>query len=189
MGNTRREEILEAAMDLFAEHGYRGASLDQIAERVGLTRQGLLHYFPSKKKLLIALLGRREELNREHLVADHLAEKDWPTQVAEAVAFDREHPALARIHTILMAESLTEGHPAREYFRDHQRTVREHITRRLSERYGDRLPSGLSTQAAAAALLALIEGLQQQWLLDLDQTDHPEVMRSVWSVLLGPTTP
>ncbi|MBA9005395.1 TetR/AcrR family transcriptional regulator [Thermomonospora cellulosilytica] len=189
MGTTRREEILDAAMDLFAEHGYRGASLDQIAERVGLTRQGLLHYFPSKKKLLIALLERREELSREHLVADHIVEKDWPTQIAEVVAFDREHPALARIHTILMAESLTEGHPAREHFRDHQRAVREHIARLLTERYGDRLPSGLTTQAAAVALLALLDGLQQQWLLDREQVDHPEVMREVWAILLGPAAP
>ena len=43
---NRREEILRAALDVFAERGYRGASLALVAERVGLTQQGLLHYAP-----------------------------------------------------------------------------------------------------------------------------------------------
>ncbi|WP_044473486.1 helix-turn-helix domain-containing protein, partial [Streptomyces turgidiscabies] len=59
---TRREEILAAALEVFAERGYRRASIDAVAERAGLTRQGVLHYFPSKKRLLHALLQRREDL-------------------------------------------------------------------------------------------------------------------------------
>ncbi|MFF3148912.1 TetR/AcrR family transcriptional regulator, partial [Streptomyces sp. NPDC057927] len=44
----RRAEIVRAALEVIAERGYRGASMASVAERVGLTQQGLLHYFPTK---------------------------------------------------------------------------------------------------------------------------------------------
>ncbi|GGU91068.1 TetR family transcriptional regulator [Actinomadura cremea] len=184
MTRSRREEIVDVALEMFAAHGYRGASLDAIAARVGLTRQGVLHYFPSKKRLLVEILRRREELNREHLLAEHAGE-DWPGQMAEVIAHDHEHPGLAQVYTVLMAESVTEGHPAQEHFRDHYAKVRERMVRTFTERWGDRLPSGLTPRAAATALLALLDGMQQQWLLDREQADHPEIIEDVLTVLFG----
>ena len=55
----RRRQIVDAAFELFAAHGYRGASLQDVADRVGLSQTGLLHYFPSKRELLIAVLAKR----------------------------------------------------------------------------------------------------------------------------------
>jgi TetR/AcrR family transcriptional regulator len=51
-----RSAILEAALDEFAGHGFRGATLDQIAERAGLSKPNLLYYFPSKEAIHVALL-------------------------------------------------------------------------------------------------------------------------------------
>jgi TetR/AcrR family transcriptional regulator len=48
--------ILEAALDVFSQHGFRGATLDQIAEGAGLSKPNLLYYFPSKEALHKALL-------------------------------------------------------------------------------------------------------------------------------------
>ena len=50
--------ILEAALDVFSVHGYRGATLDQIAEMAGLSKPNLLYYFPSKEAVHTALLNR-----------------------------------------------------------------------------------------------------------------------------------
>ncbi len=50
------ETILDAARDAFAEVGYRRASLDTVATRVGVTRQALYHYFPSKHRILLTIL-------------------------------------------------------------------------------------------------------------------------------------
>lgn len=188
MTRTRRDEILDVAMAMFAERGYRGTSLDAIGQQVGLTRQGVLHHFPSKRKLLAEMLRLREELNREHLLAGH-AEEDLPSQMAEVAAYDREHPGLAQVYSVLMAESVTEGHPARDYFRDHYATARERMIRSFTELWGDRLPSGLTPRAAAVALLALLDGMQQQWLLDREQTDHPEITQDVLAVLFGVRVP
>lgn len=50
--------ILDAALDVFSLHGFRGATLDQIAEVAGLSKPNLLYYFPSKEAVHTALLSR-----------------------------------------------------------------------------------------------------------------------------------
>jgi TetR/AcrR family transcriptional regulator len=50
------EAILEAALDVFSQHGFRGATLDQIAEVAGLSKPNLLYYFPSKEAIHLDLL-------------------------------------------------------------------------------------------------------------------------------------
>lgn len=51
-----RETILDAALEVFSAHGFRGATLDQIAEVAGLSKPNLLYYFPSKEAIHSALL-------------------------------------------------------------------------------------------------------------------------------------
>lgn len=48
--------ILEAALDVFAKYGYRGSTLDQIAQASGLSKPNLLYYFPSKEAIHGTLL-------------------------------------------------------------------------------------------------------------------------------------
>ncbi len=52
-----REVILEAALEVFSTHGYRGTTLDQIAAEAGLSKPNLLYYFPSKEAMHSALLS------------------------------------------------------------------------------------------------------------------------------------
>ena len=51
------ETILEAALEVFSQHGFRGATLDQIAEVAGLSKPNLLYYFASKEAIHGALLS------------------------------------------------------------------------------------------------------------------------------------
>jgi TetR/AcrR family transcriptional regulator len=62
-GRTRiqqrnRDTILEAALDVFSQHGFRGATLDQIAEVAGLSKPNVLYYFASKEAIHVALLSQ-----------------------------------------------------------------------------------------------------------------------------------
>ena len=52
------ETILEAALDVFSSQGFRGATLDQIADVAGLSKPNLLYYFPSKEAIHRTLLTR-----------------------------------------------------------------------------------------------------------------------------------
>ena len=54
--------ILEAALEVFSQHGYRGATLDQIADVAGLSKPNLLYYFPSKEAVHQEVLGRLLEV-------------------------------------------------------------------------------------------------------------------------------
>ncbi|HXW84822.1 MAG TPA: helix-turn-helix domain-containing protein, partial [Candidatus Binataceae bacterium] len=51
-----RERVLQVARALFAERGYRGTSLRDIARRIGIKAPSLLHHFPSKQQLYLAVL-------------------------------------------------------------------------------------------------------------------------------------
>lgn len=54
---VNRGKILEAALEVFSAHGFRGATLDQIAAEAGLSKPNVLYYFPSKEAIHAALLG------------------------------------------------------------------------------------------------------------------------------------
>ena len=54
----KRELIREAALDVFSAHGFRGATLDQIAEAAGLSKPILLYYFESKEAIHAELMDR-----------------------------------------------------------------------------------------------------------------------------------
>jgi AcrR family transcriptional regulator len=61
---ARRDRIIDAAMELFSEHGYRGTSITRIEEAAGLSpgAGGIYHHFPSKEALLTA--GVQRQLSR-----------------------------------------------------------------------------------------------------------------------------
>ncbi len=54
--NRNREAILAAGREVFARHGLRGARLDEIAERAGMSKPNLLYYFPRKHDIYVAVL-------------------------------------------------------------------------------------------------------------------------------------
>nr|MYU47886.1 TetR family transcriptional regulator [Streptomyces sp. SID7803] len=68
-GRAKREEILDQAMAMFGEAGYRGASLRVIATRCGISHPGLLHHFPTKESLLLAVLEHRDAVDDQWLEA------------------------------------------------------------------------------------------------------------------------
>ncbi|GGA44526.1 TetR family transcriptional regulator C-terminal domain-containing protein [Pelagibacterium lentulum] len=54
----KQELILEAALDVFSQHGFRGSTIDQIAEAAGMSKPNLLYYFKSKEDIHAPLLAR-----------------------------------------------------------------------------------------------------------------------------------
>ncbi len=63
-----RRRILDAALDVFSAHGYRGATLDQIATQAGLSKPNILYYFDGKKEIHVTLLNQLMETWLDPLV-------------------------------------------------------------------------------------------------------------------------
>ena len=83
-GEVRRHALIEEAIRAFGREGYSGASLDQIATAVGIRKQTLLYYFPTKDALLEACLQAARTRVGE-TIAEALAGRDTYWEKAEAV--------------------------------------------------------------------------------------------------------
>jgi len=111
----RRDEILEEATRLFAERGYEGASMADLAERVGLRKASLFHHFASKDMLYAAVLDRifaplGEAVGRAVATEGSYAERlDAISETATTVL--GSHPFAARL---LVREVMDWGPVARD---------------------------------------------------------------------------
>ncbi|MGX1907463.1 TetR/AcrR family transcriptional regulator [Streptomyces phaeochromogenes] len=173
----RRAEILRATLEVIAERGYRGASLAAVAERVGLTQQGLLHHFPTKEALLVAVMAERDQWDAVPGTGLRLDLLD------QLVEYNAMRPGIVQTFSALLGESVTEGHPAREFFTERYEVVRANMAQVLRAEYGERLPSGLTPERAAPLLVAVMDGLQYQWLLAPESVDMPAAFRDFLTLL------
>lgn len=163
-GRTRREQILEAALDAFAEQGYRGTSMATIAASVQLTEPGLLHHFPSKTRLLLAILDHHE-LRTQALLDAATRDRSWADGLLELAHRHETDPRFIRFFTTLTAESLDPGHPAHAWFKERYRGVRVTATERIRhEQAAGRIDPGMDAGLLADMLIAIFDGLQLQHL-------------------------
>lgn len=170
----RREQLLVAATSLIAEHGYWALSMQDVANACDLSLTGLLHHFPVKDALLLAVLARHDDLLVRELdetmgvshpagVPPESPLVDWHgvdlwSALRATVERNARQPEFVRLYAILEAESLAPVHPAYTYFVERQaRTLA--LFRRLA---GDDEDAELLARSA----LALMDGLQLQWLRD-----------------------
>jgi AcrR family transcriptional regulator len=167
-GRERREAILAAAEDVFARQGYRGGSLQTIAERVGLSQPGLLHHFPTKESLFVEILDLRQAEDEQRFM-QKLADSDGDFWVAvlECVKYGAETPGLSRLFTSLASESMDADHPGHEWFVGHFRRARAMWTHILvQEQKAGRVDADVDVGLLASEILAMWDGLTLQWELD-----------------------
>jgi hypothetical protein len=88
--------------------------------------------------------------------------------LASLVEYNAMRSGIVQTFSALLGESVTEGHPTRGYFTERYAQVRAGMTDVLRAEYGDRLPNGLTPERTAPLLVAVMDGLQYQWLLDPD---------------------
>ncbi|PZE80662.1 TetR/AcrR family transcriptional regulator [Curtobacterium sp. MCBD17_032] len=175
-GIAKREEILSVALDLVATQGFRRTSIKDIADAVGLTQAGLLHYFDSKDELWVAILRRRDELDD----AAQWDAPDFAALLAAVVRHNAEVPGLVQMFVNLSAAAATDpDHPAHAYFRERYETTRSRMTddfRRMQQ--DGRLRADLDPEELASVLLATSDGMQIQWLYDptRDMAEHVELV-------------
>ena len=161
----RRGEILRAAHEVFTTKGFRNGSLGDIADRVGITHQGILHYFGSKEQLLVEVLRDRDADGRlEFESAERPQGVDFLQHVLRTVEQNVSRTGIVQAYTVLSAESVTEEHPAQGWFRDRFEGLRAELAEALRVACGPEQPSAEQLDRGASALIAVMDGLQVQWL-------------------------
>ena len=166
---ARRAEIVRAARDSFAEHGYAKASLRDIAERAGITHAGLLHHFRNKDELLAEVLAERDAEEWQQGVAQVDSLDQLAPYLGELIRHHQKTPELMRLWIELAAAAARSDHPAHTYFAERYERGRAQFAEGLQGK-GARgtLREDLSPERAAVLFHAVLNGLQLQWVLDQD---------------------
>jgi AcrR family transcriptional regulator len=164
----RRDRILAETLRIVGERGYHGFGIQELAQRCGLTKPGLLHHFGSKDQLLISLLNEvdaEKEAELAELFGAAFGKAVTPDEHRETfrgalrAIMERAlaEPQLMRLRVVLRVEAINPRHPAHGYF-----VARQQATL-------GRLASGAAAFSASAESLARVvyasmAGLEEQWL-------------------------
>lgn len=161
-----KRSIVQAATEVFAESGYRAGSLRTIGERVGITDAGILHHFGSKSALLAAVLDWRDERVAPLLPEPGVSGVETFEGLLRIADYIPTEPGIARVHCTLLAESTDPNHPAHAFFvKRYDRIRGELLAAFQNARNQGRLKDGVDPGRAAALTLAVMDGLQLQYLL------------------------
>jgi AcrR family transcriptional regulator len=180
-----RAAILDAALSVFAQNGYRSGSLKSVAEEVGMSEAGLLHHFPNKSALLSAVLERRDDRARERFRFDPSDGRSVMRDFAELAEYNASIPGVVELFCTLSAEATAPDHPAHSYFVErYELSVR--MAREALETLRDQgeLAAGVEPDSAARTVIALMDGLQIQWLMDRDSVDMAHELRLYFDSIL-----
>ncbi len=171
-GRRRREQIVTAAAAVYADAGYDGASLREIAKRAGISHAGLLYHFPSREALLAAVLERRDRQDAGRGNPDEPAGLGALRRLVDLAAHNERHPGIVELFARLAAEAIAQGHPAHDYFTRHYRVARDYAQDSFAALAGSGLlRPGVDPRTAAVAFIALMDGLQVHWLTNPDEVD------------------
>ncbi|RDV44873.1 TetR family transcriptional regulator [Leifsonia sp. ku-ls] len=168
-GVAKREEILESALEVIAREGYRGASVKELAEAVGLSQAGLLHYFDSKDELFAAILRKRDEVDARRfgdLDADPSLDRIREGFVG-IVRHNAEVPGLVQLFSRQAVEAGDPEHPAHAYFVERSAALRATIVAAIERRQEEGgLTDAVDPETLARVIQAVADGMQLQWLQD-----------------------
>lgn len=183
----KRLAILRAATDVFGAKGFYNGSLQDVAEQVGMTHAGILHHFGSKNHLLLEVLKYRDDADVEDKAGKHIPDGEALFRHLIETAFRNENrPGIVQAYAVLSAESVTEEHPARGFFEERYRVLRGEIGQAFRTMCSEKgVPLSENVDHAASSILAVMDGLQVQWLLDPTQVTLGETSRYAIEVLVS----
>jgi AcrR family transcriptional regulator len=157
VGTDRRQQILEAALDVFAELGLDGATTKEIAARAGVTPGLIYFYFPGKEELFFAAFEHQATQAFGQLDFNDEAESDEPParvmrRVVARFVRVMDSPRSASLMRILMRESMhCESHSADPRGKCGSREQIKQLARRLF----DNLQGYLAARMARGKLRTL----------------------------------
>lgn len=180
-----REKIIKSATEAFAQKGFRGAKMADIAKAADLTEPGLLHHFSSKTHLLMDVLRERDRIDGERIQStlqkngNHFLEAG-----IELVEHNQTLPGLVQLFNLLVAESVSPDHPAHEFFIERYQRTRGDWARSIAQaQQAGEVRSDISPEKLAILTFAIMDGLQVQWLMEPDEIDMSGLFRVMMDML------
>jgi AcrR family transcriptional regulator len=162
-GEDRRQRILAEAERLLARNGWRNTSLAQIAREAGVTPAGLLHHFESKEQLLNAVLDARDADDDAH--ADRSG--DLIAELSRVPKRFERAPELVGTFMVLLAENIAPDAPLHDRLHKRYRAAAEIIKNLITTGQEKGLyRNDFDAATKATEILAFINGMEIQWLLD-----------------------
>jgi AcrR family transcriptional regulator len=183
--SARRQGIVGAAVEVFSSAGYHKGSLREVAGKVGLSQAGLLHHFPSKEHLLKAVLDWRDDASAE-LIGTPLPDGiDLLRGLVLLAEYNANTPELVELQVVLSAEGTSADHPLHAYLVDRYAFLFDLVLGAFehAEAHGQLRPD-VNRHSAARTLIALMDGLQVQWLLQPENVDMPADLRKYLQTLV-----
>lgn len=188
----RREEILKAAMQTFGSRGYNKAPLTEIAEQVDMTHAGILHHFGTKDRLLLEVLSYRDQTDVAHLEGKHIPDGiDLFRHLIHTAFLNSRRAGIVQAYAVLSAESVTDDHPAKEFFEQRYETLRREVRHAFEVVCAEHgVTDRDAIDDASASILAVMDGLQVQWLLAPDAVDLASATEfAIRSIVAGVISP
>jgi len=166
--NTQRR-IVEAGLSAFSQYGYQKVDMGEVAQRAGLSRQGLYKHFPSKEALFRAVVDdiHHTTLELSQKAADQAAAAG-PAALFAAIIGQRYGWFLERLHEsphlqeLIGASNLLCGSANQEAAQKFAAILRSAITREVRGGRLDLGRTGLSPSSFAEILVRTANGLKAQ---------------------------
>lgn len=170
-GDERRQEIIREATKVIAERGFYGASLQEIADGIGITQAGMLRHVKNKNELLLLVLGQFESDNPTQACVDALVKnyretgepQCFPIIYRTSVKQALDNPRLTQLYLVLRAEAMDPRHPAHDYFAQRGLKGRQSVADiawNVPQRYRD--PKAIVDLHLTMG--SALDGLQMRWL-------------------------
>ena len=137
MAGDTKERILETALELFAQSGYLGTSMSDIAGALGITKGALYKHYASKQEILDCIVERMNQMDYERA-----AEYEMPETKPDGFAEAYMHTPIAQIHAYSMAQF---DHWTKESFSSNFRkmlTLEQYRDPKLAQLHHDYLAGG-----------------------------------------------
>jgi len=168
-GEARQQQIVETVLDLVAEHGADGVSVQAIADRIGLTQPAVFRHYPSKEAIWVAVMTWLEEqLGGIHQAADASFGESPLTilkhMFTQHVRMVERHPALAKI---VFSDHLRLQFPSLQarFAGIHSAYETRIVTLLQRAKTQALVPAALPTDQAATLFLCMIQGLGFQFAI------------------------
>lgn len=167
----RREQIVDAAIELFGQRGFRGTSVAAVAEHVGVTDAGVLYHFRTKDDLLVAVVQRLSDRHwdamQEGLVSGGIDSVRALGAWGAWMEANREYQA---VMVVLPAEHLSDDSVVNRYFTRRYRALIDGVATAFAKAVADGdLRADTDPAREASQFVAVLDGIRLQWFLLRDE--------------------